>query len=292
MSKNIVGVPPAQTSSVSQGQQSAQQQTSQQQGQSQGGVSQGSGGQPQGYYFYPYQAVQTQYYPPPAFNSYNLNQYGNRFAPQQQPLFPPPAQSASPANAKVPTGVQQPSAAYSQGLYSQQSHGSSSYDDGYSHHGQLPHQHGQGVAALGSADYNKSLYGGGQGIQSFMSMGQNSAPSANAPLSQRPGGGSSPENTYKQYGGPGVGVGGKDVASQGGVGIGAQGGLGQGARSGIQQPPLSQGFYGANRFSSNSSATGGLGQQQQQQQPNQGYQQGNGGDFYYQRQQYWQQQQQ
>lgn len=291
MGKNIGGAPPAQTAAVPQTQQPSQQQTSQQQGQPQGGVSQGSGGQPQGYFYYPYQ---TQYYPP-AFNSYGLNQYGNRFAPQQQPLFQPPAQSASPANAKVPASVQQPSAPYSQGLYSQQSHGSSSYDDGYSHHTQLPHQHGQGVAALGSADYNKSLYGGGQGIQSFMSMGQNNAPSANAPLGQRPGGGSSPENTYKQYGGPGVGVGGKDVAGQGGVGIGAQGGLGQGARSGIQQPPLSQGFYGANRFSSNSSAAGGLGQQPQPQ-PNQGYQQGSGENFYYQRgpsqqqqQQYWQQ---
>ena len=183
--------------------------------------------------------------------------------------------SASPANAKGPGSVQPQSNPYAPGLYTQQ-HASSAYDDGYGHHGQLGHQHSQGVGALPGSDYGKQMYGA-QGIQSF--MGQSNANPA-AQLGQRgaaasgAGAAGSPENTYKPYGPGGVGVGGKDVGGAPGVGAGiagAQSGLGQPTR-GVQQPQHSQGFYGANRFSATPTAGGPPGQPTQQQ--NQGYPQG------------------
>lgn len=255
---------------------------------------QAAAGQPQQgyapvpYYYNPYHQP-GQFYGPPYNSGYGLSQYTNRYQPQQPPLFQPPnPTSASPANTKGPANVQPQSNPYAQGLYSQQ-HASSGYDDTYSHHSQLGHQHSGSVTALPSTEYGKQLYG--QGIQSFMSMGQNAAPNA-APLTQRgASSGSSPE-TYKSYG---PGVGGKDVtgAGVGGSVAGAQGALGQNARGGMQQQH-SQGFYGANRFSSNPNTSAPPNQQAQQQpnQTHQAYPQGGAeSNFYYQRgpsQQYWQ----
>ncbi|KAI5119338.1 hypothetical protein M0805_004015 [Coniferiporia weirii] len=273
--------------------QTAQQQTSQQPqgaGQPQGPTT----GQPQQgyapvpYYYNPYHQP-NQFYGPPYTSGYGLNQYANRYQPQQPPMFQPPnPTSASPANVKGPSTVQPQSNPYAQNLYGQQ-HASSAYDDGYSHHNQLGHS--QGVNALPSNDYTKQLYGG-QGIQSFMGVSQSSGP--NAPLGQRGAtGGGSPENAYKPYG-PSVGT--KDVGGAPGVGgsiAGGQGALGQTSRASVQQPQHSQGFYGANRFSANPTA-GGPPSQQAQQQQNQGYPQGGADNsFYYQRgpsqqQPYWQ----
>ena len=274
---------------------------------------------PMPYYYNPYHQP-SQFYGPPYGSTYGLAGHGQyatgRFQPQQPPMFqaPNPTSAASPANAKGPSavGVQQgiqgglqpagnPYAG--QGLYGQQH--SSAYDDGYgSHHSQLGHQ--QGVAGLPSNDYGKQLYGG-QGIQSFMGMSQSTGTPSAAPLGQRGastgGNNGSPENTYKGYGasGAGIGVGGKDVNGPGVGGSisGGQGALGsQASRGGIQQPHAqhSQGFYGANRFSTTQSNAVPPSQQgQQQQQSGQGYggpQSGADANFYYARapsqQQYWQ----
>ncbi|KAH8112110.1 hypothetical protein DFH11DRAFT_539278 [Phellopilus nigrolimitatus] len=275
--------------------QTAQQQTTQQP-QSAAQPQAAAAGQPQQgyapvpYYYNPYHQP-SQFYGSPYGSGYGLGQYANRYQPQQPPMFQAPT-SASPANAKGPATVQPQSNPYTQGLYGQQ-HASSAYDDGYSHHNQLTHQHSQGASALPSSDYSK-LYGA-QGIQSFMGVSQSSGPAA--PLAQRgAAGGGSPENTYKPYG-PGVGA--KDVGGAPGVGgsiAGGQAALGQAARTSVQPQPHSQGFYGANRFSANPSVGGPPSQQAQPQQQSQGYPQGGADNsFYYQRgpsqqqqQPYWQ----
>ncbi|EJD04917.1 uncharacterized protein FOMMEDRAFT_139574 [Fomitiporia mediterranea MF3/22] len=232
-------------------------------------------GYPMPFYYNMYQPGQ--YYGTPYGSGYGLGQYANRYPQQQPPLFQPAnPTSASPANAKGPNSVQPQSNPYAPGLYGQQQHASSAYDDGYGHHNQLGPQHNQG---LPTNEYGKQLYGG-QSIQSF--MGQSSSPAAQ--LGPRGTGNSaSPENSYKPYG-PGSGVNAKDVGGAPGMGssgiAGGQGALGQGGR-GVQQPQHSQ-FYGANRFSANPNAGGPPGQQNQQQQT-QGYPQGADSSFYYQR---------
>ena len=139
---------------------------------------------------------------------------------------------------------------YGQGLYGQQ-HSSSPYGDV-----DYQHTHGQSVGNLPSNDYGKQLYGGsGQGIQSYIGLGQTSGPASGPPLGQRVSG--SPEAAYKPYANV------KDVGS-GGVG---QTGQGPQGRGGVQQPQGS--FYNAQRFS----GAGGSGPQasnQQHQPQNQG----------------------
>lgn len=207
---------------------------------------------------------------------------------------PPPGPGSAPSPvAKQPSAVPPQSNPYGQNLYGQQQ-----YDEsGYQHHTQQhQHQHGhaQNATNLPSNDYGKhqqQLYGGAQGMQGFMGLGQ-STPSAGPPIGQRAGGGS-PEASYKPYA-PNVAV--KDVGA--GVGIN-QGGGGQQPQTRGGQQQGQGAFYGANRFGAGSTGGGPQGQQTQQHQaqgqgPQVGYPQGNSdGNFYsyQQRQQqqgYWQ----
>lgn len=253
-----------------------------------------AGGGPQQYppplpYYYPY--PQNQYYGSPYNAPYGVTQPFVKYPTMFQPGPPGPGSAPSPAT-KQPSSIPPQSNPYNQGLYGQQ-HPSGGYDDsGYQHHNQQHHAQNS-PAGLPSNDYGKQLYGGGQGMQGFMGLGQNTGPAAVPPLGQRAGG--SPETSYKPYA-PNSAV--KDVG--GGV---SSVGIGQG---GVSQSPQTrtvgqqgQGFYGGNRFSSASGA-GPQGQQSQQLQPqNQGSQGGgypqgaSDGNFYsyhprQQQQQYWQ----
>ena len=250
------------------------------------------------YYTPPHYQAAGQFYGSPYSQAYGgLNQYGGRFQPQQPLYQPSNPTSASPANAKGPSGPG--SLPYGQSMYGQQH--ASSYDDAYGHHGQLGQTHS--VGAMPGNEYGKQLYGG-QGIQSFM---QANSPNAAAALGQRggaggagaAGAGTSPDAAYKPYS---QGVGGaKDIGGAPGVGggiAGAQGALGQSARpGGVQAPAHTQGLYGSGygggaRFSGTPNVSGPPAQQAAGQQ-SQGYPQSGAGDygFNYQRSQngqpYW-----
>ncbi|KAI0717695.1 hypothetical protein C8T65DRAFT_707069 [Cerioporus squamosus] len=261
---DIKGLPGSQQPHAAPGLPPANAQTSQQhppssQSSSQAQPSAGQGPQqsyppPLPYYYPPY--PQSQYYGSPYNSGYTVPQPFVKYPTVFQ--GPPGPQSApSPATKQGPSSVQ-PQSPYGQGLYGQQPH-SNAYDDiGYQQH-HTQHSVGQNVnvsSALPSGEYGKhqqgSLYGsGGQGMQGFMGLGQNSAPTSGPPLGQRAAAGS-PENAYKPYGGN-VGV--KDVGAGVGVGQGPQG------RGGVQQPGQSS-FY-AQRFAA-SQAGGPQGQQAQQ----------------------------
>ncbi|KAI0759097.1 hypothetical protein C8Q74DRAFT_1451911 [Fomes fomentarius] len=265
---DIKGLPGSQQPHGAPGLPPSSAQSSQQHPPSSQGSSQGQPGAGQGPQQYP--PPLPYYYPPYPQNQYYGSPYNSGYTAVPQPFVkyptvfqgPPGPQSApSPATKQAPTSVQ-PASPYGQSLYGQQPH-SNAYDDiGYQHHTQ--HSVGQNVnvsSGLPSGEYGKhqhgSLYGGSaQGIQGFMGLGQNSAPTSGPPLGQRAAAGS-PENTYKPYGGN-VGV--KDVSA--GVGVG-QGGVGQGpqGRGGVQQP--GQGSFYAQRFAA-SQAGGPQGQQGQQ----------------------------
>ncbi|KIJ18208.1 hypothetical protein PAXINDRAFT_167463 [Paxillus involutus ATCC 200175] len=239
-------------------------------------------------YYYPY--PQNQYYGTPYNSGYAVPQPFVKYPTMFQPG--PPAQGAapSPAAKQGPGSAQAQSDHYGRGLYGQQhQHPTSAYDDlGYQHHAQ---QHTAGVNNLTSNEYSKhpQLYGG-QGIQSFMGLGQGSATASGPSLTQRAGG-ASPETAYKPYS-QNVGV--KDGGA--GVGVGQGAGQPQTGR-GVQQAHNQGGFYGGNRFGSSAATAGPQAQQGQQQtqgpQGHAGYPQGNSDANFYQYQQrqqqgYWQ----
>jgi hypothetical protein len=286
--------------------QSSQQLPPSAQGSAQPQPSAGQGPQ-QGYppplpYYYPF--PQNQYYGSPYNSGYGVPQPFVKYPGMFQPGPPGPGSAPSPVAKQGPTNVPPQSNPYGQSLYGQQ-HPSAAYEEsGYQHHTQQhQHQHTHAPSAssgLPSNDYGKhqqQLYGGAQGMQGFMGLGQSTGPTSGPPIGQRGAGGGSPETSYKPYA-PNSAV--KDVgASVGGVGIG-QGGVGQSpqTRAGAQQ--AQQGFYSGNRFGSGST-TGPQGQQSQQHQPpSQGPQVGypqsaSDGSFYsyqprqqQQQQQYWQ----
>ncbi|KAI1790606.1 hypothetical protein LXA43DRAFT_946929 [Ganoderma leucocontextum] len=257
------GLPPASAQSSQQHPGAPSSQTS-----SQGQPNAGQGPQqgyppPLPYYYPPY--PQSQYYGSPYNSGYTVPQPFVKYpAVFQGPPGPQSAPSPAAKQVQGPSSVQ-PQSPYAQSLYGQhQQHPSNAYDElgGYQpHHTQHQHSVGQNVGSgLPSSEYGKhqGLYGAGsQGMQSFMGLGQSSAPSGGPPgaLGQRAAGGS-PENAYKPYGGN-VGV--KDVS--GGVGV-AQG-VSQGPQGGrgVQQP--GQGSFYAQRFAASQGA-GPQGQQVQQ----------------------------
>lgn len=253
--------PPASAALPPTSSQSAQQHPGSAQGGAQPQPSAGQGPQ-QAYppplpYYYPY--PQNQYYGSPYNSAYGVPQPFVKYPAMFQPP-PGPGSAPSPA-AKQPTAAPPQSNPYGQSLYGQQQYDEPGYQQHHTQQHQHQHSHTQNAASLPSNEYGKhqQIYGGAQGMQGFMGLGQGT-PSSGPPMGQRAGGGS-PETSYKPYA-PSSAA--KDVAS--GVGI-SQGGVGQQPQSRAGQQQAQGAFYGANRFASGSTAGGPQGPQTQQHQP-------------------------
>lgn len=225
-------------------------------------------------FFYPTFFPNT-YHPPPYPNASYTQPYVPKF-----PVYPqgPVGPGSAPSGKGIGGGPYNPSGSQSH-LY----HGQNGFDDssnGYSHP--------QSSSNLSTADFQKQtshhhqqpqqLYSGqqNQGLQSFLNMQQTAGAGQSVGTAGQSRSGTSPETSYKHYGG-----GGAPDKPNVGITQSAQQNRGASVQQGQQQGGS---FYPSNRFGN----AGGPQQQSQQQGYTQGSEQGQFYSYQHRHQTYWQ----